>query len=297
MRRPRLIDRLMAATASLALVLAACGADDEPAITVASFNFPESSILAEIYAQALEDAGYPVERELDLGSRELIFPELESGNLDFLPEYLGSSLMVGFGGDAPDDVDAGAQALAAEFEAVGVTVLTPSGAQNSNVFVTTAEFAGEHGLSSVADLADAGAVTFAGPPECEDRDTCYAGLQDTYGLANVEFESIQEPAARIAALEAGDVQLILMFSTDPPLASDDLVVLDEPQGMIAPENITPVLRTEIVEVYGDDIVALIDSVSAQLTTEALVSLNSRSAEGVAPAEIAGDWLAEAGLVG
>ena len=129
-------------------------ADGDLEIVVASFNFPESVILAEIYAQVLEGAGYPVDRQLDLGAREIIFPELADGSLHLLPEYLGSALTVGHGEDAPEDVDAGLEALRAAFEEDGVRVLEPAPAENANVFVTTTEFADAHGLSSVGDLAD-----------------------------------------------------------------------------------------------------------------------------------------------
>jgi osmoprotectant transport system substrate-binding protein len=310
MRRRRL-RHLLAPLTALALLLAACGNDgngddngddgdqaaavDGPTITVTSFNFPESTILAEVYAQALEDAGYDVARELDLGSRELIFPELAAGNLDLVPEYLGSALMVGFGEDAPDDVESGAEALRAAFEEDGVTALDPAPAENANAFVTSADLVEEHGLSTVADLEALGTVTFAGPPECETRDTCLLGLTEVYGL-DVSFQSIQEPAARLAALEAGEVDLILLFSTDSVLAEDSLVMLEETEGIVPPENIVPVVRTEVVDAYGDELVALLDSVTERITTETLVELNAQADEGTAPATIAGDWLREQGVI-
>ena len=312
--RPRLL-RTVATVAALGLLLAACGdgngddvdetpdaqtgdapAVDGPEIVVSSFNFPESTILAEIYGQALEDAGYPVGRELDLGARELIFPQLSSGNLGLLPEYLGSALVTGFGEEPPADVDGGVEALAAAFEPEGVSVLTPAPAENTNAFVTSATFADDHGLTTLADLADAGPITFAGPPECEERDTCLLGLTEVYGL-DVSFQSIQEPAARLEALQAGDADLILLFSTDAVLADESLVHLEDTEGIVPPENIVPVVRTELLDAYGDDLTGLLDSISAAITTEVLVDLNSRAQEGLSPAEIAGDWLAEQGLVG
>lgn len=317
--RPLSLRRLLAAGAAVALALTACGdgadeapadeapddaadtddldvPDDGPTITMASFNFPESSILAEIYGQALEDAGYPVEYQLDLGSRELIFPELQAGELDFVPEYLGSAIVVGFDADPPEDVDTGVEQLRELFADDGISVLEPTGAENSNVFVTTAAFADEHGLTSVSDLADAGEIVFGGPPECEERDTCFVGLQEVYGLDNVSFESIQEAAARLTALEQGQNQLTLLFSTDAPLAGDDLVALEDDQGMIPPENIVPVLRDEILDAYGDDLRALMDSISAQLSVEDLREANQLASEGLAPDEIAAEWLADTGIV-
>lgn len=318
--------RLLAAGAGLALLLTACGGGDEPeddagngdaasdeeetddadeadvpedgpTITVASFNFPESSILAEIYGQTLEDAGYPVEYQLDLGSRELIFPELQDGELDLLPEYLGSSLIVGFDEDAPEDVDSGVETLGERFAEHDISVLDASEAQNVNVFVTTAEFADEHGLETVSDLADAGDIVFSGAPECEDRETCYAGLTDIYGLDNVEFEAVQEASARLAGLQSGETQLTAMFSTDAPLTSDELVVLEDDEGINPPENIVPVLRDEILDAYGDDLRGLLDEVSGMLTVEDLQAMNQQASEGLAPDEIAEEWLADNGLVG
>jgi osmoprotectant transport system substrate-binding protein len=296
--------RFAAVAAALALVATACGNGDDgdtaadievpdgPTIDVASFNFPESEILAEIYAQAMEDAGYPIDRSLNLGSRELIYPDLIDGGIGFVPEYVGSALVVWFEQDPPEDVDSGVSALSDAFEADGVSVLEPAPAENPQAFVVTAGFASEQGLSTLGDLADVGAITLAGPPECEQRDTCYRGLVDTYGLSEVGFESVQEAAARLAALESGDVEMILLFATDAPLAGDELVVLEDDQGMLPPENITPVVRTEILDAYGDDLRDLLDRVSAALSTEALRQMNAEASEGRSAAEIASDWLAD-----
>jgi osmoprotectant transport system substrate-binding protein len=299
--RPSL--RLAAAGAALALIATACGGDDDdaatdvdvpdgPTIEVASFNFPESEILGEIYAQAMEDAGYPVDRSLNLGARELVYPELIDGGIGLLPEYLGSALVVWFEQDPPEDVDGGLASLRDAFEPEGVSVLEPAPAENNQAFVVTSTFADEQGLSTLGDLADAGPITFAGPPECEARETCYQGLVDTYGLSEVSFESIQEAAARLAAIESGEAEMILLFSTDAPLAGDQLVILEDDQGMLPPENITPVLRTEIVDAYGDDLTDLLDRVTAALSTDALQQMNAEASEGRSAAEIASDWLAD-----
>lgn len=126
---------------------------DGPPIIVASFNFAESTTLAEIYAQVMESAGYTVERMLNLGTREGILSELGSGNLSFLPEYIGSALSVGFSADAPSDPADAHAALASEFEALGVTVLDYAPGEDKNVFVVTQDFADEHSVSAISDLA------------------------------------------------------------------------------------------------------------------------------------------------
>ncbi|MGH8916443.1 MAG: ABC transporter substrate-binding protein [Acidimicrobiia bacterium] len=273
------------------------GPVDGPPITVASFNFPESVILAEIYAQALEANGYSVERNLNLGSRELIFPEIESGAIDFLPEYLGSAISVGFAEEAPTSEEEAVQALTDLFAGVEVTVLEPAPGQDKNVFVVTGDFASENGVSTVSDLADLGELTLGGPPECEERETCYAGLVDNYGLDNLLFESIQEGAARVASLDSGAIDLALLFSTQPVISEMGFVALEGTDEIIAPENVIPVVSDEVAEAYGEDFATLVNSISAMITTEVLLDLNGRvELEAQNPEDVATDWLTENGLL-
>lgn len=291
--------------AALALIVAACGdgsgedADipEGPTINVASFNFPESVILAEIYAQAMEDRGFPVERNLNLGSRELIFPEIEGGAINFIPEYLGSAITVGFGETAPNDTDEATLILAELFGEMGVTVLEPAPGQDKNVFVVTGDFADENGVSTVQDLSGLGDVTLGGPPECEERETCYAGLVETYGLDNLQFEAIQEGAARVAALEAGDIQVALLFSTQPVITERGFVALEGTEEIIAPENIIPAVSQEVVDAYGEVFSQLINSISAEITTDVLLDLNGKvELEAQNPDDVARDWLVENGFI-
>jgi len=273
------------------------GAGEEPTITVASFNFPESVILAEIYAQALEANGYSIERNLNLGSRELIFPEIESGAIGFLPEYLGSAIAVGFGEQAPTDQAEAVQTLTDLFDGVGVTVLEPAPGQDKNVFVVTADFAAENDVSTVSDLAGLGELTLGGPPECEERETCYAGLVETYGLDNLAFEAIQEGAARVAALDAGGIDLALLFSTQPVITQMGFVALEGTEEIIAPENVIPVVSDEVAEAYGEDLAALVNSISELITTDVLLDLNGRvELEAQNPDDVATDWLNENSLL-
>lgn len=310
--------RLLAAGAVTALALTACGSTDDPggttstetgaetpaattdepaeSVTIGGFNFPESNILMEIYAQALEDAGVPVERQPNLGTRELVFPELTGGSIDILPEYVGSAISVGFGETPGSDTQAATTQLSELFAEDDVVVLEPSEAQDRNVFVVTAEFAETHGLATIADLADAGDLTLAGGPECEARATCYAGLQDTYGLDNVSFTTIQEKSPRLAALQNDEVQVILLFSTDPVFTDGSLVALEDPEGMTPPENVVPVVTQQALDAH-PDIASVLDGVSRALTTEGLAALNGQAAEGQQPAAIAAQWLEEHGLVG
>ena len=154
---------------------------------------------------------------------------------------------------------------------------------------------GDDGEADNGEAAAPETLTLAGPPECEERSTCYQGLVDVYGLDDLEFQSVQEASARIAALDAGDVDLILLFSTDAILGEGELTVLDDPENIVPPENITPVLNDEVIDAYGDEVVDLLDAVTAEITTEVLIDLNTTAGEGVAPDQIAGDWIDEAGV--
>jgi len=296
--------RILTLVSILAVALAACSDDtsgdvpaDGPTITVASFNFTESTILAELYAQALEDAGYPVERQLNLGSREVIFPELTSGGIDLLPEYVGSALTVGFGQEATSDLDESLTALRDAFGAEGVQVLEPAPGEDKNVYVVTGEFAQANDLTTISDLAGAGEITLAGPPECESRETCYLGLTaGPYMLDNLAFEGIAEGAVRISSLENGEVEVATLFSTQPVIAEKGFIALEDDQGLTAVENVVPVISDEVAEAYGDDLVATLDAVSALVTTEALLDLNGQvELEAADPADVAGQFLTDNGI--
>lgn len=265
-------------------------------VTVAGFNFTESSILAEIYAQALEGAGVTVERQLDAGTRELLLPELQSGNVDIIPEYVGSLLSTGYGEAPETSLDGALEQATGVIEPDGLTLLEASEAADENVFVVTTEYAESNGITSIGDLADAGDVTLAGGPECEDRETCFAGLSSVYGLDNVSFTTIQEKAPRLAALNGGDVQVILLFSTDPVFEDGTLTILEDPDDLSPPENIVPLVRQEAVDA-NPAIAETLNAVSAALTTEGLTSLNAAAAQGEQPADIAAGWLEENGLTG
>lgn len=297
--------RVLALASILALALVACSSGDDgatvdgPTITVASFNFTESEILAEVYAQALADAGYAVDTSstLNLGSREVINPELFAGEIDLLPEYVGSALTVGFGGEATSDLDATLTALRDAYAAEGVQVLEPAPGEDKNVYVVTGDFAEANGVTTISDLAGLGELTLAGPPECESRETCYLGLTEgAYTLDNLAFEGIAEGAVRISSLENGEVDVTTLFSTQPVIAERGFVALEDDQGLTAVENIVPVVTDEIVDAYGDDLVALLNEVSALITTEVLLDLNGRvELDAQDAGDVAADFLSENGI--
>jgi osmoprotectant transport system substrate-binding protein len=271
--------------------------DGEP-ITLASFNFNESVIVAEIYAQGLEANGYEIERKLNLGNREVVKPALESGEIDLVPEYVGS--LAGFlGVEESADSEATWEAAKAAFEELGVTLLRYSPAQDKNAYVVTAETASEFGLSTVSDLQPvAGELIFGGPPECPERPLCLVGLQEVYGLQFAEFVSLDSAGPiTIAALEGGEIDVALLFSTQGIIAANGWVSLEDDQGLNPAENLVPAIRTEVVDAYGDDLVALLESFSEALTTEDLTEMNRRAdLDQEDPALLAKEWLISFGFI-
>ena len=286
---------------AMALVAGACGSGDDadgPTIVVASFNFGESLILGEIYAQVLEDEGYPVERSLGLGSREVVKPALESGEISLVPEYTGS--LGNFLGVTPSaDEQATWQAVKDAFEPEGVTLLGYAPAQDKNGFVVTGDTAASYGLGKVSDLLPvASGLVFGGPPECPERLNCLPGLESVYGLIFAEFKPLDVGGPlTVAALLSGDIDVGVLFTTDGVIAAKGLVLLDDDRGLNPAENIVPAVRLDIVDAYGDDLVELLDKVSAAITTPELTEMNRRAGvDQEDPADIAAEWLADKGFV-
>jgi osmoprotectant transport system substrate-binding protein len=270
---------------------------DDEAITVGSFNFPESEILAEIYAQALERAGYRVERRLGVGTREIVEPALERGLLELVPEYAGSLLEFLTGRSAPPGVDGARAALVEALSARGLVALTASPAQDRNAVVVTSRTARRHGVEDVSDLAGVDSdLVFGGPPECSTRPLCLKGLRTTYGLSFARFVPLDEAGpVTVAALASGQVDVALMFSSDGAIAANRFVVLRDDRRLQPAENITPVLAAGVLEQVGAGVVDVIDDVSARLTTRDLRSLNESVSAGRSPAEVAAGWAAAHGL--
>ena len=297
--------RASGALASLVVLAAACspggpsvepiGAGADDAVVVASFNFAESVVLAELYAQALEEIEVPVARQGQVGPREIMEPALEQGLVDLVPEYLGSALAYLDPPTASMNLDV--EAIRGRLEAIlagkDVVVLAHSPAQNQNGIVVTPATAARYGLSTVSDLAPvAGELVFAGPPECRDRPFCLPGLRQTYGLEFRDFLTLDSGERQTrAALSRGDADVGLLFTTDGHLAEGDFVLLADDRGLQPAENIVPLVRQEVIDRWGQTLVRRIDALTSTLTTDALAEMNAEvGIDGESPAEVAADWL-------
>lgn len=267
--------------------------DASAALRVAHFDFPESELLAELYSQALTDDGVPVRRVTTTGPREILGPALLQGQLDLLPEYLGTATAYFGVGDSAAADDITAHDLRQRLEPLGLTALAPAPATNTNVFVVRA---GEHG-PRISDLAEAAStLRFGGPRECRDRPLCLAGLEEHYGLRFAEFVPMSSLAVTAEALRRGEIDVGLMFSTDAAL-TDEFVVLRDDLDLQPPENVIPIIRTDSLTRWGATTVeAALDGVSTALTTFELRALNRRVATGDDIAIVAAEWLSTHGLV-
>jgi osmoprotectant transport system substrate-binding protein len=300
--RSRVVGAVLVA---LALVAGACGDDgsggdlkDGPTITIGSTNFPEQLILGEIYAQVLEANGYRVERQFNLGTRPVVNPALKSGEIDLLAEYTGS-LLTFEGGQPTADSAATYTALQAAIADDGLVAFAYSPAQDKNALVVTANTAQTLGLSAVSDLAaHNGTLVLGGPPECPDRPLCLIGYNDVYGLEFADFVPLDSGGAlTVASLEGGEIDVALLFTSDGAIAAKGFVLLEDDMNLQPAENIVPVAHGGIVDAYGDELRALLDSVSAQITTAELSELNKRYNIDAEDAEVlARDWLVDHGFL-
>lgn len=269
------------------------GGKDGGAITVGSQAYYSNEIIAELFAQVLEKNGAEVKREYQIGQREVYMPELEKGAIDVLPEYLGNLLQHY---DEKAQTAAPEQIHQALGEALpkGLRVLDFAEAADQDSYTTTADFAKKHALTSIADLAGVKEeLKIAANSEFEVRPYGPDGAKRVYGvdITVVPVEDSGGPLT-VKALTSGDVQVADIYTADPAIAANDLVALEDPESMILPQNVVPVVGEKIDQKAADAISAVI----AKLSQEDLVGLNRRSVEEKASSkEIAASWLQEKGL--
>ena len=309
-----------------ALFIAACGGDDEEtteapaetateeqskvieknranegkAVTIGSKNFTEEFILGEIYAQALQAAGYTVKKELNLGSEQIALKAVKNGQVDAYPEYTGTALTSFFDVDAtkvPKDPDQAFEDAKAGFAKEGLVALPRTPFTNSNAVAMTKERAEELSVTKISDLEDkAPELTFTGTPECRQRPDCLVGLQDTYGLKFAKFTPV-DPKLRHEVLESGQFDVGIVFSTDGQIAQGKLVVLEDDKQLFPPYNVTLVFNREVLDKLGPDAQKVVETVQEGLTEEAMQELNSRvDLDKQAPAAVAKAYLQESGYI-
>lgn len=266
-------------------------------ITVGSANFAEQLILASMYAQVLENAGVEVEERPNLGNREILFPAIESGEIDLLPEYTGALATFVGGGEEPEDTSTeGLIAALEESLPEELVLLEASEAQDQDGSAVTQETADEYGLTTVSDLAEVCDQLIAGgPPEEETRRVGLPGLEEVYGCTFAEFRPLDAGGPLTTeALNSGQIDVGRVFTTQGVIEEYGWVVLEDDKGLVPAENIIPLIRSEVLT---DDVETVLNELSAAITTEDLIELNRRvEVDQEDPADVAQSFLEEAGLL-
>jgi osmoprotectant transport system substrate-binding protein len=282
MNRTRIVLALTASAAMLAV--AACGsASNDPlasqgatnasatgTIIVGSANFPENALLAEIYAGALTAKGVKVEKKLNIGSREVYIPALRDGSIDLIPEYTGV-LAQYFNKNAKASNADGVYAELKAAVPATLTILDKSTAEDKDAVVVTKETAAKLGLKSIGDLeSKAKDLTLGGPPEWKTRPTGVPGLKKLYNLDFKTFRALDTGGPlSVQALKNGQVDAVDLFTTDPSIADNGFVILDDPKSLFAAQNVVPLITKSKVNTVISD---ALNAVSAKLDTATLGEL-------------------------
>jgi osmoprotectant transport system substrate-binding protein len=264
-------------------------------VVIGSANFPENEVLAEVYALALQKAGVKVSTKLNIGAREVYYPQVEKGAITIIPEYNGTLLTVEVdktsAAKSTADVDA---ALAAKLPS-SLTVLAPAPAEDSDSITVTQATAAKYKLKSIADLTPvASQFVLGGPSEFKTRTDGVIGLKSVYGLTFKSFDPLDESGPiTLAALTSGKVQAADVFTTTPQIVSDKLVSLTDPKNLFAAQNVIPLVYKPALT---PTITSTLNALSAKLTTSALLALDVKvinDKEDYATA--AQQWLTSVGL--
>jgi osmoprotectant transport system substrate-binding protein len=270
-------------------------------VTIGSKNFTEQKVLGEIYAQALEAAGYSVSTQLNLGDEKTALKALEGGDISAYPEYTGTALLSFFGVTAdnlPSDEGKAFEEAKAGFAKKNLTALPPTPFVSSNEVAVTKETADKLGLSKISDLEGKSQdLTLYGSPECRQRLDCKLGLEQVYGLKFKKFVPV-DIALRHEVLKKGQADVSIVFTTDPQNKREGFVLLEDDKGMFPPYNSTLVVRNDVIEKAGPDFANTVDTVSKGLTDEVMQELNARvDLDKSTPEDVAGQYLEESGLTG
>jgi osmoprotectant transport system substrate-binding protein len=280
-------------------VLPSCGSDQpsqaapDGTIRLASYDFQENQILAEVYAEGLRRAGLPVSVQHGIGPREIVAPALEQGVVDVVVEYLGTALVFASppGSELPESPDEMQELLEDTMEDRGIAVLEAARAEDQNGFAITTAFAAAQGVGSLSELAPlAPELVFGGPPECPNRPLCLPGLEAVYGMEFGEFQTMPSRAATVEALIAGQIDVGLLETTDARLAVAPIMIPTDDRGLQPHENVVPLVRAEVTERWGEELTRALDGTSARLTTTGLMRLNRMvEIDGRTPEEAAKEW--------
>jgi osmoprotectant transport system substrate-binding protein len=326
MSRTRRAVRLLAPLAVLGLVAAACGSDDDtssdpdpvtteaggettqqmpddttsemadgPTIQVRGQDFSEAITIAEVYGQYLEAKGYPVEILTPAGFRTEALDGIENGDFNLIIDYIGGT-QAALAPDAPATADADeiVSSITGPIEAIGATLLDYSPAVDGDAFVVR----GDSEASTISDVAGLDYVLGASA-QCPERPQCLIGLEDPdiYGITFADFVTLEFGPLLGEALANNEVDAVIWNTTAPQIIEQGFKVLDDDQGLFPAQNIAPIISTELLEAYGDQLAADINELSAMITTEDLLAWNTETDIEFRESDaVATEWLTAKGLI-
>ncbi|ROQ63993.1 osmoprotectant transport system substrate-binding protein [Rathayibacter sp. PhB152] len=264
-------------------------------IVIGSQDYYSNEIIAEIYAQALEDGGMTVQRDFRIGQREIYLPEIESGSIDVFPEY-GGSLLQALEPDTTATTADDVYSALTDALPDGLRALDAADASDQNSYTVTQAFADKWNLTDIASLKNVtDPIVLGGNSELQTRPYGPDALQSKYGITTT-FQAIEDSggSTTVDALASNQIQMANIYTADPNIESNDLLPLADPDGLFVADNVVPIVSDKV----DDDAAEIINGVSAKLTADDLVALNSESVnEQKSAAAIATEWLTSAGLLG
>jgi osmoprotectant transport system substrate-binding protein len=297
----RLLRKLALGASVLALTLSACSMGGGGAtVKIGSDGFDEARVVAEVYAQALEAAGFKVDRNgIGAGARALTKAALESGQINLKPEYIGSGLVAGYGGEATNNGDTNRQRLQEKLTPLGITVLNYTPGQDTNAFVVTRATADQYGtkLSDYADVQNE--LKWGLATDCPTNPVCAQALKDAYGLEPADVTLLAACDTPMAeALKNGTIDVAELCSTQPDIIVNDWVVLEDDARTQPADHIAPLVRNDLLSaVDRAKFEKTLNDVSALIDTDTLAELyHAVAVEKLDLAVVARDWLREVGLV-
>jgi osmoprotectant transport system substrate-binding protein len=245
-----------------------------PTVVIGTKNFAEEYILGQLYKQALGAKGFHVAYKENIGATEIVHAALQSGKINFYPEYTGVVVQVVYHHASSPSTAGATYRLAKRLEAAhGITALPPTPMNDTDALAVTNATANKYGLKSVGDLKKVGSFKLGGPPTCKTRTTCYLGYTKRYGITKATFVPIGI-GLQYTALDKGDVLAADVFTTDPPLAKPSkYTVLADPKHVTGLQNVTPLVKTSVATALGAKFTQTVNAVSAKVTTPAIAAMN------------------------
>ena len=264
-------------------------------VVVGAANFTESQVLAEVYAQALKAKGVDASTRPPISSREVYIKALQDNSIQMVPEYTGNLLLFIDKSATATTQEELASALPKALEPDNLQIGKISAAADQDVYVVTKEFSQQNNLTSLADLKNVSSkMVLGGPSELAQRPYGPEGLKGVYGATLKQFKPYDSPAVKTKDLLDGKIQMGEYFTTESAIADNGFVPLADPQSMILPQNVVPLMRSDVAS--NPQVAAALDPVQAALTTEELTALNKKvDVDRDDPNQVAGDWLKSKGL--